>query len=837
MRRALFAPGVLALTLLPPSLLALGACGSPQEPPPALPQPCPTMPAPPAESGPPRVPAPEAVAAAEGRVTTLTSPAEVPLTGPRVEGKAGDRMIDDGVAAVVVTQEGRIADYGLKGARDEMAWLNPTIAYGLSSLDTPVKRVSAEAGDKVIRIEREVAGKPAVLITWVYLVGAELHVQTVAQSTGDDPAFAVTLGERLSWGNFPTWMDRHGWVKAAGKLTGGFLARDGLGVAYAMCSESGPLYSKFDEQEFAGFFEPARTGESVVLVPAHGTSAPRSIVLTTSTSSMADAVMALPCGPRHPGKPRRFSVPVVRDVPRVKLEMVRCAEGGGPGKPFLEYRGASVSDKGAPAVQIGGFGLPDGCFRARLAAPGFTPGAWMDPEKMTDPLPKEALPAAGKLAFSVTESGKPSPARIVVRGEGATPSPDWGDDADGTGAAANVLATATGAGELPLPAGKYLVQITRGFESTASEQKIEVKVGKTVTVKAALDRVVDTKGWITADLHLHAVPSSDAPSLLVDRIRSLLASGVEVAVATDHNAVTDYGPAIAELGVKDRIARVIGDEITTRDAPFGHFNAFPMEAGTAPFAYKDTTPAAIFGAVHAAKPYGKDTILQVNHPRMGGIGYFDLLRFDPEDIPGWLKRAPLADMGFDAIEVFNGDHYTRISKVEECLADWYALLNAGYRPVATGNSDSHRVSFHEAGVPHNLVLVPDDDPGKLDERAFVDAIRRGRVVVTSGPFVNLKIGDKGVGDTVAAGESEIVVTVDGPPWVDIEQVSLIKRGEGMASWKVEKRPGKRPWQWRTKATLKKGDWVIAIARGSKPMTYLYRSGATPFGFTNPIFVN
>jgi hypothetical protein len=194
-------------------------------------------------------------------------------------------------------------------------------------------------------------------------------------------------------------------------------------------------------------------------------------------------------------------------------------------------------------------------------------------------------------------------------------------------------------------------------------------------------------------------------------------------------------------------------------------------------------------------------------------------------------------MSFDAIEVFNGDHYTKISKVQECLSDWYALLNAGYRPTATGNSDSHRVSFHEAGVPHNLVLVPDDDPAKLDERAFVDAIRHGRVVVTSGPFVNLKIGDKGVGDTAAAGESEIEVTVDGPPWVDIDEVTLIKRGEGLAGWKVEKRPGKRPWHFKTKATLKKGDWVVAIARGSKPMTYLYRSGAIPFAFTNPIFVN
>ena len=46
--------------------------------------------------------------------------------------------------------------------------------------------------------------------------------------------------------------------------------------------------------------------------------------------------------------------------------------------------------------------------------------------------------------------------------------------------------------------------------------------------------------------------ASDAPSLLSDRIRSLVAAGVEVAVATDHNAVTDYRPTNPELGQTGR---------------------------------------------------------------------------------------------------------------------------------------------------------------------------------------------------------------------------------------------------------------------------------------------
>lgn len=822
--------------------LAVAACSGSPDPTPQVPAPCPT--AKPEASGSanapgPSVPAPASVARAEGRVTTLASRDDVPLTGPRVDGKAGDRMIDDGVSAVVVTQEGRIADFGKKGSRDELVWLNPTIAYGLSNLDTPVKRVAAEPGDKAIRVEREVAGKPALLVSWVYLVKGQLHVDTVALGTGDDPALAMTLGERFSWGNFPTFMDRHGWITDAAKIGGRFLARDGLGTAYAVCSESGPFFAKFDEQEFGGFFEPARTGESVILVPAHGASDVRSIVMTASAASMGEAVMALPCGPRGAGPTRTLPLHLkeLDDVPRVRLEIAACDEKGGTGKPFLEYHVRPEAAEDDPsAADLKSIELPEGCFRARYRAPGHTAGKWFDPAELGKPLSADRVPVAGKIAFRVTERGAPSPFRAVVRGEGNTPDPDWGDNAGRGGAATNVVA-AEHRKVVWVPPGKYRVTVTRGFELTAVEQKIEVKAGKILEVNADLERVVDTKGWITADMHLHAVPSSDAPSLLPDRIMSLVGSGIEVAIATDHNAVTDYGPTIAAMKLDPWIAGLVGDEITTRDAPFGHFNAFPLDPSTPPFAYKDTTPQAIFSAVHAAKPLGKDTILQVNHPRMGGIGYFELLRFDPTDIPAWLGRSPLADMSFDAMEVFNGDHYTKISKVEEVMKDWFALLNAGYRPTATGNSDSHRVSFHEPGVPRNLVMVPDDDPRKLDLRTFTDAVRKGRVVVSSGPFVTLKIGDKTIGDTVPAGEVEIEAIVDAPPWVDVSEVSLVKRGEGLSGWKLDKKSGKPPWRFKTKTTLKKGDWVIAIARGSKPMTYLYRSGATPFGFTNPIFVN
>ncbi len=197
---------------------------------------------------------------------------------------------------------------------------------------------------------------------------------------------------------------------------------------------------------------------------------------------------------------------------------------------------------------------------------------------------------------------------------------------------------------------------------------------------------------------------------------------------------------------------------------------------------------------------------------------------------------PLGDLGFDAIEVFNGDHYARIDKVEECMRDWYALLEAGHRVTATGNSDSHKLAFHEPGVPRNLVAVPDDDPARFDERAFVAAVRQGRVVVSSGPFIRFEAGGKGVGEAVPAGDVTISIQVDAPPWVDVDRVELVRRGEIVGVWTAPFPKGSHRFEVRVERPLKRGDWILAVARGTRPMSYLHRPGARPFAFTNPIWV-
>jgi hypothetical protein len=520
----------------------------------------------------------------------------------------------------------------------------------------------------------------------------------------------------------------------------------------------------------------------------------------------------------------RAAVPA-SSVAGATLAVNRCPTPRAPeGAPLARFA-ASPAATGAL--------LPRTCLRARMEAPGYAPSEWVAAGDLGRPEAAAHLAMrAGHLRWHVTDrTGAPVPARLIVRGVAPTPDPDWGEDPR-DGAALDAV-HALGDGEIAIPPGRYGVVVSRGLEYTAREQTIAVEADRTVAIDAPLERVVDTSGWISADLHVHAVPSYDAPTLLADRVRSLAAMGVEVAAATDHNRVTDYGPTIRELGAGKWLTSIVGDEITTREPAIGHFNAFPLAAGSDPVPYLGTTPHDIFSAAHAAEPRDRDKVVQINHPRMGTIGHFELLRFDPSDVEGWRARSPLFDASFDAFEVFNGDDYTAIERVEEVLRDWYALLDAGVRATATGNSDSHKLTYHEPGVPRNFVRVPSDDPAAFDERAFIEAVRRGRVVVSSGPFVRLRAGDADVGDEVAPGDTDVHVRVEAPPWVDVTSVQLVRRGDVVREWRVHA-AGTVRLDASATVPMKSGDWLIAVVRGEAPMTMLHRPGAKPFAFTNPI---
>ncbi len=762
--------------------------------------------------------------AGEGNLRRIAGRQEVPLEGPRVDARAGDWLLENGGnAAVVDARGGRIVDFGAVGGDDALVAIEPAVYLGLEDVRSDVVSVAPIAdAPSVLRIERRVHDAPLRLWTFVSFAGSAIRIESVATSTGDASP-AVTIGEKVGWGNVPTWVQGTGFIVKGGSFTGDFLAREGLGEAYALGRQGGRLVARFNAPQ-AGFHERAHTGEDALRVPAGGISPRRVAMLAHAKGRIGDAVVELLRAEGVALDP--VTLPAVAAEGAV-AEMAGCpTPNDADGAPFARFALRANPVEAA---------LPRGCFRMRATAPGYVAGAWRT-TRDPDAGPSDFQPHAGRIRWHVSETGGSTlPARLAVRGIAPTRDPDWGDEPR-DGAALEVVHT-LGDGSIAIPPGHYRVTVSRGFEYTTYEQTVTVEEGKTASIDATLERVVDTRGWISADLHVHAVPSPDAPTLLDDRVRSLAASGVEVAAATDHNAITDYGPTIRALDAQRWLASIVGDEVTTRGVELGHFNVLPLTSGETPVPFEGVTPGEIFAAARVAAPRDRDKIVQVNHPRMGSIGYFDLVHLDPLDFEGWRRRAPLFDPSFDALEVFNGDDYADLARVEVCLRDWYALLDAGFHITATGNSDSHKLTYHEAGVPRNFVRVGSDSPEAFDEREFVDAVRRGRVVVSSGPFVRLTSGSAEVGDEIAPGQDiEVRVRVDAPPWVDVSSVELVRRGEVVKTWRPDTTKAPIRLDATTRLALRSGDWIIAIARGSQPMTFLHRPGALPFGFTNPIRV-
>lgn len=767
---------------------------------------------------------------------------DVPLTGPRVDARPGDYLLrSQGLVAVVDASRGRIVDLGFEGKDDGLVYIEPGVLDGFDLARADVEHIGPGAGPAEVIVRKRLPEKDLRFQETIRILDGRLTIETQVENAGAGTVRAAALGETVHFGNSPTFVEGHGYIEKGGSYGGRFTTIATPFQSYAICKSSGALFARFSAPEYAGAFTPYRSGEAFAEMAPGARTEPRVIQVVPARDGRLDAAVAT-CAPAT----RRIALPAETSA-GATVEVARCKPGTTdvPGERYL----ATPVAAGDPTIA-----LPAGCFVVRLTRRAHAPGPWAPADDAR--LRTRFGPEAGSLSFEVRERGELVPAKITLLPVAKEQKlPDLGLDPE-LGVAQNAIYSLEGEGTVRVPPGEYDVVAGRGPEHTEVTTRIRVEAAPApaARVVAEIARVVDTTGYTSADLHVHAIPSFDSPVKLADRLRSLVAVDVDAFAATDHNRVTDYAPVITDLGLGDRIASIVGDEVTTTRTDFGHFNAFPLPAGSPPLPFDDVTPRQI---VQAARQAG--ALLQVNHPRMGRIGYFELLRFDPRNAGESLARASLFDRGFDAIEVFNGDDYADADTVERVLADWFALLREGVRVTATGNSDSHRVSFQEAGTPRNWIRMPDRAPGQpFDQVAFVDAVRRGRVVVSSGPFVTLRVGNAEIGDTTPAGEVEVSVVVAAPPWVDVSRVDLVQTGEVVHTWRrrtgeadakrEDQEPaaietdtrgfaeGVRRFEAKLPRTAKPGDFFVVIVRGETPMKTLSRKDAKPFAFTNPVFV-
>jgi hypothetical protein len=285
-----------------------------------------------------------------------------------------------------------------------------------------------------------------------------------------------------------------------------------------------------------------------------------------------------------------------------------------------------------------------------------------------------SIPAKVSLVSLLTrqdDKGNPLPGDgAPLEGDGKR-RPYLGDGRLGNGKRA-VAVSASGEGTLDVEPGRYTLRVSRGPEySLFEEADFNLDPGQIKNVSADLRHEVDTTGWVGADLHLHATPSFDSGMPLPRRVTSVAAEGVDFALATDHDAETDYWPTLQNLNLQAQVKTAVSAEITTLEQ--GHFIGFPLKydalVGPQHGAHDWTCESGgeIMAGIRDGVEPGKEMFLTVAHPRDGFFGYVDQLGVDGFTLNRKLslleEHNPVfrtADCSFDGMEIIAGKRFDLI---------------------------------------------------------------------------------------------------------------------------------------------------------------------------------
>jgi hypothetical protein len=453
----------------------------------------------------------------------------------------------------------------------------------------------------------------------------------------------------------------------------------------------------------------------------------------------------------------------------------------------------------------------------------------------------------GLLSFDVTDAatGLPIPCKLTFVGVEGTARPVFTHNDIGRPegelaiSAFDRVFSAAGSEEIRVPLGTYDIYISRGPEWDVSvNRKGQAGPRGREDCRQASSRG-GHHGWLSADFHVHAAPSPDSIVPLSHRILEFVADGIDMIVSTDHNVVTDYAPTIRQLGLGALITSARGDELTTNG--WGHYGAFPLpqdtaRAGQGAVLVHGHNAKEIFANVRAHAP---EAIIDVHHPRIDpGVGYFIVGEFDPHS-----DRAgrPGFSFDFDALEVLNGYQDPARKSVDRTIDDWLGLLNHGHIVTATGNSDTHHLTYNMGGYPRNYVRVRDDRPDHVTPAEVATAVKNHQAFFTTGPFVRFRSGKGDIGDLVPApgAKATVDIEVDAAPWISVSRVILYVSGKEAWRWAVPDSQDVVRFRVRHDITLPTDGYAAVRVDGDKIMAPVVGDNRTfgvyPLALTNPIF--
>ena len=450
------------------------------------------------------------------------------------------------------------------------------------------------------------------------------------------------------------------------------------------------------------------------------------------------------------------------------------------------------------------------------------------------------------------------PVKVEFKGLNGTPDPFLGTTkrAEGT---ANLYYSIKNSFNVPVPAGKYMVTFSHGPEYNTVSKVLEIKTGETKAISAEIGRLFYSPQWVIADFHNHSSSSGDNDAETRSRIINLAGSGIEFGPATEHNRISSYTDDIKKMGLAPYLASAAGIELT---GPTGvasgpnHQNAFALtiiegkQGGGFPGISAD-----LYTQLKGIYDYDKDkrAYIQHNHPGTE----IPNLYFDKD-------RDGLIDNGYNTRQFTNAiELQTYVYDILKVTAEgakeknspvfyWLQMLNQGDRIFATMTSDSHIIG-ERGGLRFVYVYSKKDDPAQIDQYDIAANAKKGRMVMSTGPFLKADINGFLPGDdlksTAKGLKMNVEVYANNEIIIDRVQVLINGHQDKNLNFTTESHPqfftnNSLQFKHSFPLVIEKDANVIVVATGKKKNAAAPGSARNaraevqvPMAVTNPFFVD
>ncbi len=430
-------------------------------------------------------------------------------------------------------------------------------------------------------------------------------------------------------------------------------------------------------------------------------------------------------------------------------------------------------------------------------------------------------------------TGRHLPARITIADKTNSLAEIYYAATPRTAVRRGVLYTYGEPTQLELPAGDYDVYATHGTEWSMAHQTLLVTANSSPALQLALRRELETPGFVAADTHIHTLTfSGHGDASAEERMLTLAAEGVELAIATDHNHQTDFKPFQAKMKLNDYFTSVTGNEVTTKN---GHFNSFPLPPGKNIPPYDETDWVKLVDGIRAK---GAKVVI-LNHPRWPDIPRGPFGRFGLNRASG--ERASGSAFTFDALELINSG--TLQPDPLYICRDWFALLNHGEKITAVGSSDSHTVG-NIVGQGRTYVRSSTDVPAHINVDEACTAFLAGDTTVSLGIIADVKVNDRyrmGHQIKLTGKPLDVNLRVTAPSWVTPRRAIVYLNGSAVSEQAVpisaKGRPTNSKLRFKIPAPIH-DSWLVCVILGDGVKCPAWKTEENyTFAATNPIYLD